>query len=130
MGDEPFRCVRGVFTSMLEDTEANMGMSDPLSPDEERFLSTLSESWPTQRADIALDANASYVGSLIGMTPAEVETTVESLVQKGMVHAHDVQGVILVHPTKAGLSWHKPVLRSRLSQMVSRLLSGTHKKNP
>ena len=70
---------------------------------EERFLAFVVRAWPKGAGDVALDANAYWVGAKVGMTNEETKGIVESLVMKGLLHKREVEGVILVHPTKSGI---------------------------
>ena len=43
------------------------------------------------------------IGEQAGLTESRTKSVVESLVRKGLLHARELEGVILVHPTKAAL---------------------------
>ena len=103
-------------------------MSDDTSLDDEKFLAFVVEGWSKQRAEVVLDANACWVGKQIGLTDAETKLVVELLVRKGLLHAHNVHGVILVHPTTAALDQQKPVCMGLLAHSL-RLLFGSRSKN-
>jgi hypothetical protein len=78
-------------------------MSGESSQDEDRLLDALLAGWPKGRDDLALDANALWLGEQIGMTEEVVIRCVESLVKKGMMHSRDLGGILLVHPTPVAL---------------------------
>ncbi|MGA2440439.1 MAG: hypothetical protein ABSH08_05745 [Tepidisphaeraceae bacterium] len=79
-------------------------MKDRLTQDEKRLLSRIIAGcrWP-QQTDISLDYNAAWVGQQVGLTESQTKSVVESLVRRGLLHARELEGVILVHPTKAAL---------------------------
>jgi hypothetical protein len=89
---------------------------------EEKFLAFVVRVWPNHSTDVALDVNARWVGSQIGLTDDQSKLVVESLVLKGLLHASDLQGAILVHPTVAAVNRPKPVCSgvfARLSDLMS-----------
>jgi hypothetical protein len=71
--------------------------------DEERFLAFIVRGWPEDDAKTSLDANAFWIGKKIGLTDDQTKSVVQALALKGFLHARNVEGVILVHPTKAGI---------------------------
>src|SRR5260221_10028606 len=94
-------------------------MSGESSHDEDRLLDALLAGWPKGRDDIALDANAVWLGEQIGITEEVVIRCVESLVKKGMIHSRELGGILLVHPTPAALLRKAP--RNGFRQIIGRL---------
>jgi hypothetical protein len=72
---------------------------------EERFLAFIARDWPGDDAETSLDANASWIGKKIGLSDDQTRAVVQSLADKGFLLARDVEGVILVHPMKAGIDY-------------------------
>src|SRR2546421_6397701 len=93
------------------------GTSMSASPDrhsEDNLLNTLLITWPRGRSDIALDVNAVLLGERIGLDDHTVRRAVQSLVKKGMLHARELQGVLLIHPTSAALACQRAAPKSGL----------------
>jgi hypothetical protein len=75
-----------------------------MTRDQEKFLTAVVRVWPKNPGTSSLDVNALYVGKIAGFTEGQTKEIIQTLVELGLLHSREIDGVFFIHPTPVALA--------------------------